>query len=231
MVRRFVAFCLFCAALGAAAPLFAQEVDLELVLSVDSSGSIDSDEFALQREGYARALTHPEVVRAIASGPSKAIAIAFIEWSGPGIATKVVDWMRIAGPEDAAAAAAQLLAAPRTIFGGGTSLGAAIEDGVFELENNAFRGRRRVIDISGDGFNNRGIDPEEARLGAIRRGITVNGLAVDEFGGALEAYFRRSVIGGPGAFAVSVASFRDFQRAVVRKLLREIFISEAQAPF
>jgi hypothetical protein len=231
MVRLVVAFCLLAAgALGAPGGLCAQAVDLELVLSVDSSGSIDSDEFALQREGYARALTHPEVLKAIASGPNKAIAIVFIEWSGPGIATRVIEWTRIAGKEDAEAAAGLLLTAPRTIFGGGTSLGAAIEDGIAALEGNAFQGRRQVIDISGDGFNNRGIAPEDARVEAVRRGITINGLAVDEFGGALEAYFRAAVIAGPGAFAISATSFEDFHRAVVRKLLREIFISRSVAP-
>jgi hypothetical protein len=224
MFRLIVLFCLACAA-----PVLAQgqPVDLELVLSVDSSGSIDGDEFGLQREGYACALTHPEIIRAITSGPYKSIALTFIEWSGPGITTKVVGWTRIAGKADAEAVAAQLLAAPRTIFGGGTSLGAAIEDGVFELENNAFEGRRRVIDISGDGFNNRGPDPEDTRKIAIARGVVINGLAVDEFGGALEEYFRRSVIGGRGAFAISVAGFADFHRAIQRKLLRELFISEA----
>jgi hypothetical protein len=226
MIRYLAALIAF---LGLSVPAFAQgqKVDLELVLSVDSSGSIDMDEFALQREGYARALVHPDVLRAIASGPSKAIALTFIEWSGPGITTKVVQWMRIGSKAEAEAAAVQLLSAPRTIFGGGTSLGAAIEDGVFELENNAFEGRRRVIDISGDGFNNRGVEPEATRKIAIAKGIVINGLAVDEFGGALEDYFRAAVIGGPGAFTMSVTGFQDFHRAIVRKLLREIFISEA----
>lgn len=221
------ALLLVAGALAAAVPALAEQVDLELVLSVDSSGSIDGEEFLLQREGYARALTHPEVLKAILSGPHKAIALTLVEWSGPAIRTRVVGWTRIAGKEDAEAVAVQLLSAPRTIFGGGTSVGAAIEHATAEFDGNGFEGGRRIIDISGDGYNNRGIAPEETRTEAIRRGITINALAVDIPGGGLEAYFGRAVIGGPGAFAVSANGFADFHRAVVRKLLREIIVSDA----
>jgi hypothetical protein len=203
-----------------------EQVDLELVLSVDSSGSIDDEEFELQRLGYAKALTSPRVLKAIRSGPHRAIAVTFVEWSGPGINTQVVAWTRIASRADAEGVAAQLNAAPRTIFGGGTSLGAAIDEGAALFTDNGFDSRRLVIDISGDGHNNRGWWPEDARNRAVRRGITINGLPILDFEDGLEDYFRRSVIGGLGAFVIAANGFDDFARAVVKKLIREIFISE-----
>jgi hypothetical protein len=229
MLRVVVAvLCLVTAVAVSAMPLGAHavEVDLELVLSVDSSGSIDSREFALQREGYARALVHPEVLAAILSGPNKAIALTLVEWSGPGITARVVEWTRIAGKEDAEAVAALLLSSPRTIFGGGTAIGSAIADAVADFDGNGFQGRRRIIDISADGTNNRGVAPQIAREEAIRRGITINGLAIEPPMGGLEAYFRHAVIGGPGAFAIAANGFENFHEAVLRKLLREIFVSE-----
>ncbi len=146
-----VAVLLFLGFLVWPAPAQAQRVDVELVLAVDSSGSIDHEEFRLQREGYARALTHPEVLKIIRRGPYRAIAVTFVEWSGPTINTQVVNWTRIAKAEDADIVAAQLLAAPRTIFGGGTALGGAIDLGMALLAESPFKGSRRVIDISGDG--------------------------------------------------------------------------------
>lgn len=206
----------------------AEPVDLELILSADSSGSIDDDEFNLQRMGYARALTDPRVIKAIRSGPHRGIAVTFVEWSGPGINTQVVNWTRIGGLADASAFAAQLAANERTIFSGGTSLGNALDEGTALFENNGFEGVRRVIDLSGDGFNNRGTWPEEARARVVARGITINALAILDYeGDGLKDYFRRSVIGGAGAFVIAANGFDDFARAVIRKLLREIFLSAA----
>ncbi len=136
---------------GLAGGARAESVDIELVLAVDSSGSIDGREFALQRMGYARALTHPDVLAAIARGPHRAIAVVFVEWWGPEIATEVVPWTRITDAASAGAVAQRIVAAPRTIFGGGTALGGAIDLGMALLAESPFKGSRRVIDISGDG--------------------------------------------------------------------------------
>ncbi len=200
----------------------AQDVDLELVLSVDSSGSIDGHEFALQRMGYARALTHADVLAAIARGPHRAIAVAFVEWSGPEISTEVVPWTRITDAASAHAVAGRIVAAPRTIFGGGTALGGAIDHGMALLARNPYRGVRRVIDISGDGPNNRGRWPAEARDEAVAQGVTINGLAIEDFDFGLVEHFRDEVIGGPGAFVLTANGFDDFARAVVKKLKREL---------
>ena len=155
----------------------AEEVDLELVLAVDSSGSIDVDEFQLQREGYARALNHPEILAAIKRGPYKAIAVTYVEWSGPGLSTQVVQWTKLSGRAGTQTIAARLLSADRTIFSGGTALGAAIDLGVALLARNPFKGIRPVIDIFGDGWNNKGRAPSQARDEAVARRVTINGLA------------------------------------------------------
>lgn len=203
----------------------AEDVDLELVLAVDSSGSIDDDEFKLQREGYARALTHPEIIKAIQRGPYKAVAVTYVEWSGPDINTQVVTWTRLSDRPSAEFFAAKLLSADRTIFGGGTALGAAIDLGMSLLAQNPFEGIRRVIDISGDGWSNKGRAPSRARDEAIAQRVTINGLAITDFEDGLVDYFRKDVIGGAGAFAISADGFKDFARAVRKKLLQELNVS------
>ena len=202
-----------------------QPVDINLVLSVDSSGSIDDDEFRLQREGYARALTHPDILKAVRQGPYGAIAVSFVEWSGPEIHNLVVDWARIANAADAEQVAARLLSAERTIFGGGTSIAGAIAMGMNLLSASPFKATRRVIDISGDGPNNRGLLVEGARRAAVSQGITINGLPIIEFDSGLDLYFKEFVIGGPGAFVQPANGFADFARAVRRKLLQELNLS------
>lgn len=217
---------LVCLAVQATA---AERVDVELVLAVDSSGSIDDGEFELQRVGYASALTHPEVLAAIRRGPYKAIALTFVEWSGPTINTQVVGWTRIADAADAEAVARRIVGAPRTIFSGGTALGGAIDLGMALLAANPYRGTRRVIDISGDGPNNRGRWPAGARDQAVATGVTINGLAILDFDDWLVDHFRDEVIGGPGAFVLSVSGFKDFATAVVKKLLLELNVAAGTA--
>jgi hypothetical protein len=204
----------------------AEDVDLALVLAVDSSGSVDSEEFALQRKGYAGALTHPDVLAAIRRGPIGAIAVTVVEWSGPMIRNVVVDWTRISDENSAVEVAAKLLSLPRTIFGGGTAVGAAIDLGMEMLGRNPFTSLRRTIDVSGDGVNNRGRPAELARDEAVAQRVTINGLAIVEFGNDIEAYYRNSVIGGPGAFVIRADGFADFARAVRRKLILEIALAE-----
>ncbi len=211
--------------LGLAGGARAQNVDIEPVLAVDSSGSIDGAEFALQREGYARAITHPEVIAAMTRSPHRAIALTFVEWSGPEINTQVVPWSRIPDAASAHAVAERILATPRTIFGGGTALGGAIDLGMALLANNPHRGLRRVIDLSGDGPSNRGRWPSEARDAAVARGVTINGLAIEDFDLGLVDHFREEVIGGPGAFVVAANGFDDFARAVRKKLLQELNVA------
>ncbi len=207
-------------------PAHAEPVDVELVLAVDCSGSVDSDEFQLQIGGYASAFRHPSVLRAIRSGVHGAIAVTYVQWSGPLLQNQAVGWTVIRDEETAERFAAALMAMRRTIFGGGTSLSGAIDYSRTLFDNNGFEGARRVIDISGDGFNNAGRQPEAARDDAMQAGVVINGLAILTDAGQLDRYFQDRVIGGPGAFVVPVATFENFAAAILSKLIREI----AQAP-
>lgn len=208
-------------ALLGATPARAVPVDLELILAVDCSGSIDNDEFTLQIRGYAEALTHPSVIRAIQSGAYRAIAVTYVQWSGPTIQNQAVDWTLIRDETSARAFAAAMIAARRQIYGGGTSLSGAI-DFSRPLFGRGFEGTRRALDISGDGTNNRGRDPDEARDEALREGVTINGLAILTDFVYLDNYFREHVIGGPGAFVIPAEDFGSFAAAILNKLIREI---------
>jgi hypothetical protein len=206
-----------------------EPVDLELIVAVDVSGSIDPDEAALQRKGYLRSLVDPEVVRAIKAGPLGKIALTYVEWAGMGHFKTVVDWSVIDGMERAQAFAARLGAQPIETAHR-TSLSDAIDRSAPLFAANAYDGARRVIDISGDGANNYGRLVTAARDEAVRQGIVINGLPIltDPAGGSfpsipdLDLFFRDCVIGGPGAFIVVARGFDDFARAVRKKLIIEI---------
>jgi len=227
MFRRAIARAALLVVAGAfvGVPARAEAVDVEIVLAVDSSGSIDRREFQLQREGYIRALTDPKVLDAIGQGKLGAIAITLFEWSGPGFVNEIVPWTRIAGAGEARQTAAVIAAEPRQIFGGGTAVGAAIHHAA-SLFGRAFDGARRVIDVSGDGMNNRGTPAEVARDAAVAAGITINGLPIEGEEANISAYYRENVIGGPGAFLIVARNFDDFARAIRDKLIKEIQISE-----
>lgn len=214
----------------ATAPTLAQEsVDLELVLLADASNSIDNDEIAFQRQGYATAITHPQVLSAIASGFDGRIAVTYVEWGTTGSQEEVVPWTIVDGEASAEAFAAELVAKPR-MASGRNAIGAAIEAAQSLIETNAIEGHRRVIDLSADSANSySGPSIESARDQAVAAGITINGLAVycricsgrpsyyD-----LEAAFAERIIGGPGSFVVTADGKTSFAEAVRRKLVLEI---------
>ncbi|NQV79852.1 MAG: DUF1194 domain-containing protein [Alphaproteobacteria bacterium] len=208
----------------------AQAVDLELVLAVDVSGSIDFEEARLQRQGYMAAFLDPIVLSAIMSGPLGRIAVTYVEWSGAFSRATTIDWMIIDGPAAAEIFVAALESAPlhRGRF---TSISGAIEFALPMFDQNTFEGNRRVIDISGDGPNNNGTLVNEARDVAAMAGVTVNGLPIindrlNPFGlpqlEDLDIYFEHCVIAGPGAFVVVAEGFDDFGSAIRRKLILEI---------
>ncbi|SRR6266581_2031362 len=226
---------LFCAALllGGAGGAEAENVDLQLILTSDVSRSIDNEEFKLQREGYASALENPQVLSAIRSGPTGAIAVTFIEWSSVSEQKVVVDWSVIRDGEGAAVVAAQIRAAPRS-FVGHTSISDGLDFAVKRFEVSGMSSPRRVIDVAGDGTNNSGRPISDARDDAVAKGIVVNGLAIinlnPNFGfiahtqppGGLPAYYRENVIGGPGSFVLQIDDFGSFADAMVQKLVTEI---------
>jgi hypothetical protein len=209
-------------------PAAAQDgaVDLLLVLAVDASGSIDADEFTLQREGLAEALSHPAVLGAIRSQPRGAIGVAMVEWGAPGGAATVVEWMRVGDAASAQAASRAMRDAPRSRQSYNAIGDALVHCGAL-LAAAPWRASERTIDVSGDGPDMRGLTPAPvARDALVAHGVVVNGLAIEASSswrdGRLSALYERDVIGGPGAFVVRAEDRRDFARAMRAKLIREI---------
>lgn len=198
------------------------KVDLELILMVDGSGSIDDDEFILQRLGYAKAFRNPRVVAAIRNGPLHKIAVSYVEWTGPFLQVPIINWTVLHDKTSIEAFATQLEVGPRELFSGGTAVGNAILYGAQSIDANRFKGTRRVIDISGDGPTNRGMPAAIARDQVVARGFTVNGLPILSNYPELDVFFLDNVVGGPGAFSIPAKSFKDFNAAILTKLIREI---------
>ncbi|MGE0566166.1 MAG: DUF1194 domain-containing protein [Pseudolabrys sp.] len=231
------------AALAAPIPqLFADKrpgavpVDVELVIAVDISYSMDTDEQALQRQGYVEALRSREFLRALREGPNGKIAITYFEWAGEHIQHIVMPWRLIEGPESADAVAAELAAAPLR-RGSRTSISGALRFAAPMFEASGYRGLRRVIDVSGDGANNSGPLVTQARDEVLAAGITINGLPImlkrpnpstmdiD----ILDIYYEDCVIGGPGAFVVPIRERSKFIEATRTKLVLEIAGREPEA--
>jgi hypothetical protein len=211
------------------------DVDLELVLAVDISYSMDMDELRLQRDGYVTAITSKPVLDAIRQGIHGKIAVAYVEWAGSNQQKVILDWTLIDGPETAGAFADRLAeTAPSRAYR--TSISTALTFSAPLFDKNAYNGLRRVIDVSGDGPNNQGILVTQARDMVVAQGISINGLPlslkapnsmsvdVDD----LEGYYRDCVIGGPGAFVVSLNDKAKFAEAIREKLVLEI--SDAMPP-
>ena len=204
-------------------------VDLELLLAVDVSGSVDPGEAKLQRAGYVGALTDKRVVSAIKSGIFGRIAVAYVEWADSHLQSTVLGWTLIDGTESAHGFADRLDEAP-IMRGRFTSISALIERALPMFADNGFEGTRRVIDISGDGANNTGNMVTVARDVAVRAGIIINGLPIvndrqQRFGpqiANLDLYYRNCVIGGRGAFLIVAQDFESFAVAIRKKLILEI---------
>jgi hypothetical protein len=209
----------------AVAEAHAEPVDVELVLAVDVSESMDRDEFAIQRAGYAAALRHPGFIRAVLSGPNGRIALSYFEWAGTVRRQSVVPWQVIDGADSAQAFAERLESLPADVFRG-TSISAALDFGASSIETNVFDGARRVIDISGDGPNNFGGPVAQARDAAVRRGIVVNGLPIlirpSPIFPAIDRYYAECVTGGPGSFVLPIRATSEFATAIRRKLILEV---------
>ena len=195
----------------AALPAQALEVDLELVLAIDISRSVDDEEAQLQREGYMQALTDERIIDAIRSGALGRIAVTYVEWAGSTYQQTIIDWTVIDGPDSAKAFALRISEAPR-VAEMWTSISGALVYGAAKFEDNGFEGKRRVIDVSGDGRNNSGPDVVATRDAVVARGIVINGLPImterANFGRPperdLDIYYEQNVIGGPGSVMMVV---------------------------
>jgi uncharacterized protein DUF1194 len=204
-------------------------VDIELVIAVDVSYSMDTDELAVQREGYAQAIVSKEFLQALKTGPNSKLAVTYFEWSASSDQKIIIPWRVIEGPESADAVAAEIMKTP-VRRGSRTSISGAINFAMPLFEENPYRGLRRVIDISGDGPNNNGAPVAGARAAALEKGITINGLPImvkepsystmdiDN----LDLYYEDCVIGGPGSFMVVIKDREKFKEAIRTKLVLEV---------
>ena len=207
----------------------AATVDVELVLAVDVSYSMDMDELAIQREGYAQAIVSKEFLQALKSLPNGKIAITYFEWAASSDQKIIIPWRVIDGPETADAVADEILKTPIR-RASRTSISGAINFAMPLFEANPYKGVRRVIDISGDGPNNNGVPVLGARDAALAKGIVINGLPImvkepsystmdiDN----LDFYYEDCVIGGPGSFVVAIKDRDKFKEAIRSKLLLEV---------
>ena len=217
-------------ALQAAVAEAKERVDLELVLLADASGSIDDDEIFFQRQGYAEAITDPDILAAISFGQDGKIAVTYVEWGNAASQEVVVPWTIIDGEASAAAFAEQLMTVPRQAFGR-NAIGSAIAAGLALIEGNEIDGYRKIIDFSGDSANNwGGVPVEVARQAALAADVSINGLAIlcracasgRPVAYDLEQAFREQIIAGPAAFVVTADGDQSFAAAVRKKLLLEV---------
>jgi len=217
--------------LGFGLPARAQtNVDLQLVLAVDASGSVNDARFELQKQGYVAAFRHRRVLDAIRSGGNQSIAVTMVQWTGPALQVQVLPWMRIGDEASMLAVADAIEKAPRQLFGGGTSISGAIDHAMTLFPRTPLQGTRRVIDVSGDGANNRGRLVTDARDDAVRAGVGINGLPILALEPELDRYYLNFVIGGPGAFMIAAQSYETFAEAILKKLVIEIAGTPGGAP-
>jgi hypothetical protein len=215
-----------------------EPVDVELVLAVDVSRSVDATEQELQFRGYEAAFRDPKLIEGIAGGPVGSIACTLFTWSDWHIQNTIVPWTHLSSANTCHGFADAIAAAPRQthLY---TSISGAMDFARHQF-GRRFEGTRRVVDISGDGVNNSGRPVAEARREALDQGIVLNGLAVLDrspspltLAGAippLDDYYREEVIGGPGSFLVVADGFTAFEAAVRRKIIREIALAPPPGP-
>jgi len=227
-----LAIALIVSTAGLATPAKAKPyVDLELVLAVDISLSMDTEEQQLQRDGYVAAFKDPRIIKAIQSGPNARIAVTYVEWAGAGVQQTIVPW-RVIGTVDEAAAFADELASKPIRRARMTSISGVLRVSMALFKESPVQGLRRVIDVSGDGPNNSGWRIERTRDATVAAGIVINGLAIRIKRGTglyvyfdlpdLDKYYKDCVIGGPGSFVLTIRKRSEFATAIRQKLLLEI---------
>src|SRR6266567_3031013 len=207
----------------------AATVDVELILAVDVSYSMDMDELAIQREGYAQAIVSKEFLQALKTGPNGKISVTYFEWAASSDQKIIIPWRLIDGPETADAVANEIMKTPIR-RASRTSISGAINFAMPLFDENPYRGLRRVIDISGDGPNNNGSPVTVARDAALEKGITINGLPImvkEPSYSTMDIdnpdfYSEDCVIGGPGSFVVTIKDREKFKEAIRTKLILEV---------
>lgn len=222
MMRRLIGLMLLCWLLPVTVQAQSGRSDLNLVIAMDCSWSVNASEYALQAGGVAAAFSDPEIMSAIADGYYGRISVMVLHWSTAGTQKVALPWTVIANPGDAITFANRAARMSRQTVNGGTSISGALRFGQNAFKHAPLRADRLVIDVIADGENNDGNRVEDVRDQIIRLGTTINALAVVNEVGYLHYYLRNRVIGGPGAFVERAKDYMDFKRAFRKKLLREI---------
>lgn len=220
-----------------------EEVDLELVLAMDASGSVSEKEYLLQLRGTAAAFRDLEIIEAIQAGPTGRIAIALMLWSDAAFPKQKSPWFVLKDQTSISQFAGFVegfqVGENNSVSlgsGGGTGIGSGVQEALKMIAGNGHTGLRKVIDVSGDGIEtefdfSKGIMIRDAKLLAGLQNVTINGLPI--LGGDspnLDTYYQSEVISGPGAFIVVADGFDDFGRAIRQKLLREIRSNVSEIP-
>ncbi|MGR3714959.1 MAG: DUF1194 domain-containing protein [Shimia sp.] len=203
--------------------------DIALLLAVDVSGSVDAREYRVQMDGLAAGLRDGVVVEALIKASA---AVSVMQWTGAGRQEVSLDWTRVRDAEEAETLALAVESMPRAWSKYSTAIGDALWRGA-DLMEQAPECRRKVVDVSGDGRSNEGMDPAEARARMARQGVTVNALVIETDDTDLTGYFWENVITGPGAFVVTANGFEDYPKRIEQKLIREVaeqFASYPQKP-
>ena len=211
----------------------AEDVDVELVLAVDDSGSVDAAEYVLQMAGYAEAFRDEAILSAITSGPIGKVAVAMVIWGDAALPKHTTQWYLLDSRAAAEALANDLtLLGERTrvaggFGGGGTGIGDAVRHAIEMIASNRYRGTRRVVDVTGDGpetppWFRKAMMMPDAKVLAGQERVTINGLAILSEFADLESWYRENVIYGPGSFVLRAESFETFADAIRRKLWLEL---------
>lgn len=195
--------------------------DLELVLAIDVSSSVDNWDYDVQMQGYAAAFQNARLHTAITAAGGNGIAVSVIHWSDAGATKIAIDWTMLRTADDAVRFGHRIQSTSRLWAGHLTAIGSAIDFGIEMFDRGKLGGRRQVIDVSGDGRSNHGVLPAEARDRAVARGITVNGLAIMRTP-RLDVYYQQNVVGGKDAFVETVEGYHNMADGIMRKLIREI---------
>ena len=203
-----------------------ETVDVKLVLAVDTSGSIDGEEYALQMNGIAWAFRQADVIAAATNGPHRSIAVNLMTWGDPDEQKYDTGFYVIRNAADAEAFA-KLAEKDYQRQGGGTGLGTAVAYGLTLLRNSPIAAPRQVIDVSGDGHESWELrEPRfklaDAQVLRAAMGVTVNGLAILNSEPGLAEYYRANVAGGPENFVITVANYGEYAEGIHRKLLMEL---------
>lgn len=206
-------------------PSMVAACDIALVLAVDVSGSVDPDEYTIQMGGLAHAIEDPTVTDALVQARAR---VMLMQWTGADRQIISVPWSAIESLQDAQAFADQVATTPRAWRSFSTAIGDAVEVALVALDAPmAADCKRKVIDVSGDGSSNEGTPPQDARVVAAIRGVTINALAIEESEAGLVDYYTRHVITGPGAFVSRAATFEEYPARIKAKLLREVVVQLA----